>query len=1242
MQKQIVKNVNGVRNAVKRQCVTWYENIIQNGSTWEAITEQVTVETVGEHRCVNLQQSSIKDVISVWESDYSEYQKKLLELKSSDLEASVRDDQDGSTAKLPPREIPSPGARWSASHGKALQIIDGILCYFALPHHIKHSSQIDMLVTGKLNYERSPSPNLLVGCQAKVDDLKRASASDLQEYKQILKKSPLVPSLESQSLIDCFFQFYKMILGLYVLNLAESFLKTKLAFFEAYSKSQEEKELPSVPVEFHAQFIRSKNLFLTKLPSAGPGPRPVIWQQGNRGGVFGKTVTKWLSGDLVRAQEFVFNVKRLAPKASDEMLALEAEKSFKILTTPQVLKNYVLPSGPWKGKEYTLDDAELAVRRTVREKFSGKKWTEKVPFQNSSSHGHFDGGLSSRPRHLGGARGYLASTQVAEREILAALTRVIPFPIGIQWTRQIVMNHTVLSPYESAHLTLRTIFRPPEEECSDDPIIPIHWYTKAIQDIQARDSLIRAPLDVDGPLPAKIVTLAEPLKIRTITCGPSSDYYWAMYLQEWLHTSLRYDKTFELIGGTKEGVPIHRNNVQRRFRRPLSPEEFYASVDYKAATNLISGRLSEAAADEICKVCDLPSHIETLFKKALVHHMIETGELIGEQKNGQLMGSPASFPILCLINAALIRDSQEYANVIGPNTLLDDFELLINGDDAVFPTTRDGYEFWKGILACGGLHPSVGKTYTSREFLVMNSTMFRVGGCRPNNPMRSSGNRYLNGIKLEPTLPKIEQFEVSTYNITRDERTTELLTVAPKEFFLQPCHHTRSIPGLPSQVFNFTHWYNMDFLGPCGSAYQRAKPWESKHTTSKLHEKQQGDILEYLRLLLKKSRHHGQLQSISDLFLPENYQILPGIQKSWLGPSTGALRHKLNCLFLDTWKDVLMVGQHSPDDCRLGHNRVKGNRPFTTDWFMPPQLGGMGLEDTSGQGIRACSLHARKLAHYLIHHPLEHITSLPCLGEQPLFAAEVGQRVRKIFSYAEARGKLKHIPRSDVLPTGYVDEQDFVAVITRNVLFESFGSTYSWQQEKKFGGDYVKITDSSVALTVGIERSARSRARFFHSDIKKVWDLYAPLTQRQLNAWIPTRRVIRVDPIRPPDVLLYHREQRNSKFPRLGPTTIMFTKETFWPSGKDFPAMQHLLPVQHDAQNGIIATAALPFGWPEYEPFTDEEDIIMTNHYFRMIGEREEEKKANTKIGPVARAAGLDIFGDSEFDTLLDKLKDHA
>jgi hypothetical protein len=118
----------------------------------------------------------------------------------------------------------------------------------------------------------------------------------------------------------------------------------------------------------------------------------------------------------------------------------------------------------------------------------------------------------------------------------------------------------------------------------------------------------------------------------------------------------------------------------------------------------------------------MPDDLRTLFLRALTGHKVEGVP----QCWGQLMGSPVSFPILCVVNAAVIRFAMEISeDRVIP---LSECTALVNGDDGL---VRSGPQFlpvWKDVAALCGLEPSQGKVYSSPTYLNINSTSFVTRG----------------------------------------------------------------------------------------------------------------------------------------------------------------------------------------------------------------------------------------------------------------------------------------------------------------------------------------------------------------------------------------------------------------------------------------------------------------------------------------------------------------------------------
>lgn len=237
---------------------------------------------------------------------------------------------------------------------------------------------------------------------------------------------------------------------------------------------------------------------------------------------------------------------------------------------------------------------------------------------------------------------------------------------------------------------------------------------------------------ISDRLCAEPCPILEPLKVRIITKGQAAEYYRALELQKLMHSVMRKHPVFEFIGH-----PIDDCSFASAFgsQSDLAADEFYVSGDYKAATDNLNPHLSEYAWRAIASRVHYKSEAgETLADtpylllglKALTGHLLhytaeesKDWEHIIDQSWGQLMGSPMSFPILCLVNAAatLSATKQKFSA---------DLNLRVNGDDIGFIANATVYENWKAVTKACGLEFSLGKNYTSREFLIMNSELRRA------------------------------------------------------------------------------------------------------------------------------------------------------------------------------------------------------------------------------------------------------------------------------------------------------------------------------------------------------------------------------------------------------------------------------------------------------------------------------------------------------------------------------------
>lgn len=260
-------------------------------------------------------------------------------------------------------------------------------------------------------------------------------------------------------------------------------------------------------------------------------------------------------------------------------------------------------------------------------------------------------------------------------------------------------------------------------------------------------------------LEARCAAVLEPFKVRTITKGPAIPYYLAKPLQKAIHGILRKYPTFRLIGRPlqvtdlmdvveastwKDEERVQNFNIMlddptvepdRLFdRNPdgTNVEEFWASVDYSSATDELWARLSAAILSRCLRKLEPLNPLFTqLMLKVLAPHRVTYPIVDGvkvpavNQANGQLMGSVLSFPVLCIANAGLILrvKAQRYGHDLVRKRFWRFMRsMLINGDDALYRSSR--FE-WDAHIALGqqiGLKMSPGKAYLHSRYANVNST----------------------------------------------------------------------------------------------------------------------------------------------------------------------------------------------------------------------------------------------------------------------------------------------------------------------------------------------------------------------------------------------------------------------------------------------------------------------------------------------------------------------------------------
>jgi len=225
-------------------------------------------------------------------------------------------------------------------------------------------------------------------------------------------------------------------------------------------------------------------------------------------------------------------------------------------------------------------------------------------------------------------------------------------------------------------------------------------------------------------LEASTYAIPEPLKVRMITKGEPFPYWICKFFQKGMWDYLRKYEMFLLIG-EKLQLRHLRNMVDKADNIGLKFDSF-VSGDYSSATDKLNINFTKACFEAFLNRTNYSDELQGLLRGVLYEHKINYPERLGlssvTQRNGQLMGSPLSFPILCMCNMICYHMSLE--TLLGKKVNFSDLPVLINGDDILFPSNAELYAIWRNNVATVGFELSVGKNYVHTNVLTVNSECF--------------------------------------------------------------------------------------------------------------------------------------------------------------------------------------------------------------------------------------------------------------------------------------------------------------------------------------------------------------------------------------------------------------------------------------------------------------------------------------------------------------------------------------
>lgn len=221
-------------------------------------------------------------------------------------------------------------------------------------------------------------------------------------------------------------------------------------------------------------------------------------------------------------------------------------------------------------------------------------------------------------------------------------------------------------------------------------------------------------------LESRVAVVREPLKVRPITAGQEDHYLILKPFQVSMWRALQSLPQFSLTSHEfTESALEQITKIPKKFGHLAYQLRQFISSDYSQSTNDLAANATKAAWQTAWG-----SEYWDIIGPGLDPHLIHLRDTAFFQKNGQLMGSPLSFPILCVINAAVARWSFErWLKSEGRDVRLSIREcpMLVNGDDYASASCPAHYAFFKDCIRRVGWTLSPGKSYFSDEFVQINS-----------------------------------------------------------------------------------------------------------------------------------------------------------------------------------------------------------------------------------------------------------------------------------------------------------------------------------------------------------------------------------------------------------------------------------------------------------------------------------------------------------------------------------------
>jgi hypothetical protein len=226
------------------------------------------------------------------------------------------------------------------------------------------------------------------------------------------------------------------------------------------------------------------------------------------------------------------------------------------------------------------------------------------------------------------------------------------------------------------------------------------------------------------PVIARVYAISEPLKARLITKGPPLRYWISRFFQKAMWQYLQGYAAFSLTG--RPLIISDLNSLVNRANKIGFKFDSFVSGDYSAATDGLDINFTKICFESFLSHCSYSDDLTEILRSVLYEHFITypINAFVPSfaQKNGQLMGSTLSFPILCMVNFICYWMSME--EYMGSKINIHDLPVLVNGDDILFPSNSKLYKIWLKNIKKVGFKLSIGKNYVHRSILTINSQCY--------------------------------------------------------------------------------------------------------------------------------------------------------------------------------------------------------------------------------------------------------------------------------------------------------------------------------------------------------------------------------------------------------------------------------------------------------------------------------------------------------------------------------------